>query len=470
MKHYLNAFGRPRRLAIKLLALWTLALPLKAQQIFTLDQAAYRQKGGLIYLEVYLMTHREGLKFVEAGGGYEALMNLTLDLYVNDSLLSSTSWEVADKAKSVEEITPRQKLPDISIFPQLAPGRYRLEGKLRDVHADTTYMRRLDLDLAPFSDSVLCLSNLELANRLEKTSSKSKFWKNGFMVIPNPERLYGSSMPMVYYYTEIYNLKDTSGSFVVNRAILNADRQEIKKLPQKSHKKVGSSAVEVDGFSIAALETGTYYLQLSVEDSNAGATAVRDAKFFVFRAEDFAATRPAPGSVLSPDEMQLNALSDAEANAAIEELKFLLDDSQWRSLAALTPDGKRQFLIRFWKERDPDPSTAVNEYRASFNERKDYADQKFSYLGKSGWKTDRGRVYLLYGPPDKIDFHPHDIDARPYEIWYYDSIEGGVMFVFVDRNNFGDYRLVHSTKSGELYRADWYQQEAAVRRGESSGP
>jgi len=71
-------------------------------------------------------------------------------------------------------------------------------------------------------------------------------------------------MPMVYYYMEIYNLRDTSGVFLVNRAILNADRQEIKKLPQKSHKKVGSSAVEVDGFSIASLATGTYYLQLQV--------------------------------------------------------------------------------------------------------------------------------------------------------------------------------------------------------------
>jgi len=197
---------------------------------------------------------------------------------------------------------------------------------------------------------------------------------------------------------------------------------------------------------------------------------VRDTKFFVFRAEDFAASQPVPGVVPGPDEIQIKALSDQEINDAIEELKFLLDDAQWRSLAALTPDGKRQFLIRFWRERDPDPATAVNEYRVSFNERRGYADQKFGYLNKSGWKTDRGRVYLLYGPPDKIDFHPHDIDARPYEIWYYDSIEGGVMFVFVDRNNFGDYRLVHSTKSGELYRSDWYQQEAAARRGESSGP
>ena len=470
MKYHRCACGRPQRLAIQLLALWALALPLKAQQIFTLDQAAYRQKGGLIYLEVYLMTHREGLKFVEAEGGYEALMNLTLDLYANDSLLSSTSWEVVDKAGSMDEITPRQKLPDISIFPQLAPGLYRLEGKLRDVHADTTYLRRLDIDLAAFSDSILCLSDLELSNRLEKTSTKSKFWKNGFLVIPNPERLYGSSMPMVYYYTEIYNLKDTTGAFVVNRSILNAERQEIKKLPQKSHKKVGSSAVEVDGFSIASLETGTYYLRLSVEDADAGDTALCDAKFFVFRPEDFAASKPAPGALPSLDEIRIRELSDQEANEAIEELKFLLDDSQWRSLAALTPDGKRQFLIRFWRERDPDPSTAVNEYRVSFDERKDYADQKFSYLGKAGWKTDRGRVHLLYGLPDKIDFHPHDIDARPYEIWYFDSIEGGVMFVFVDRNNFGDFRLVHSTKSGELYRADWYQQEASVRRGESGGP
>jgi GWxTD domain-containing protein len=470
MKYKLTAFNQPLCALILCLVVLVPVLPAKAQQIFTLDQAAYRQKGGMIYLEVYLMVHRDGLKFIPAEAGYQAQMNLTLDLYAKDSLLSSTSWEVMDKAKSLEEITPRQKLPDIAIFPQLSPGPYRLEGKLRDVQADTLFSRRLDFELVPFSDSLLSVSELELANRLERTDSKGKFWKNGFLVIPNPERLYGSSMPMVYFYAEIYNLEDTTGIFVVNRAVLNTQRQEIKRLPQKTHKKVGTSAVEVDGFSIASLETGTYYLQLSVEDPDADTTAVREAKFFVFRAEDFTAARTAPVAVPSPDEIQINALSDEEVNDSIEELKFLLDDAQWRSLTALTPGGKRQFLIRFWKERDPDPRTAVNEYRASFNERKEFAEQKYSYLGRHGWKTDRGRVYILYGQPDKIDFHPHDIDARPYEVWYYDAIEGGVMFVFVDRNNFGDYRLVHSTKNGELYRADWYQQEATVRRGESGGP
>jgi GWxTD domain-containing protein len=455
---------RPRWTQVLLPLLFMQLSSAFSQPIFTLDQAAFRQKGGLVYLEVYLMAQRDGLKFVPADSGFQALLNVTLDLYSGDSLLSSTGWEVVDNVAKLEDITPRQKLPDIAIFPQLAPGSYKIQGKIHDVQADTTYSRSLDLNLKAFSDTALCLSAIELANRLEKTATKSKFWKNEYLVVPNPERLYGLSVPTLFYYTEIYNLKDTTGSFLVDRIILNSEHQEVKRLPQKVHKKVGPSAVKVEGIPVASLETGTYFLRLLVEDSDAGTTATQEAKFFVFQTEGFAVRSAPPVQTLSADEVEISTQTDAEVEAAVEELKYLLNDAQWRSLSSLTPDGKRQFLIRFWRERDPDPSTAVNEFHRTFMERKEYADQKFGYLGREGWKTDRGRVYILYGVADKVDFHTHELDTRPYEIWYYDAIEGGVMFVFVDRNNFGDFRLVHSTKSGELYRQNWFEQEAAVRR------
>lgn len=444
-----------------LLALAAEATP---QPLFTLDAAGFQQKGGRIYLEVYLMMQRDALKFAAADSGYQALMQIELKLHSVDTLLSTTRWEVVDKAAALTEITPRQKLPDIAIFPQLAPGHYRIEGAVKDAGRDTTFVRNLDLDLQPFSDTTLCISDIELATRLEKTNIKNKFVKNGFLVIPNPERLYGPTMPMLYYYSEIYNLKDTAGTFLVDRIITNGDRKEVKQLPQKSHKKVGTSAVEVDGFSVASLESGTYYLQLRVEDEDADTAASREIKFFVFRAGDFTQRLATKAGLPTPDEQHFDSLSDQQLDDAAEELKYLVDDTQWRTLGQLTADGKRQFLICFWKERDSNPATPANEFRQTFEQRKAYADLKFGFLDRDGWKTDRGRIYILYGEPDHIDFHTHELDTRPYEIWQYDSIEGGVIFAFVDRNNFGDYRLVHSTKHGELYRPDWLEQEASVRK------
>ncbi|RJP74775.1 MAG: GWxTD domain-containing protein [Candidatus Zixiibacteriota bacterium] len=430
--------------------------------LFSMDAAGYQQRGGLVYLEVYLMVQRDGLTFVPADTGHQALLQITLNLHSPDTLLSSTTWEVVDRVDDLGEVTPRQKLPDIQPY-NLPPGLYTVEGLVKDVHGDTTYRRTMDLELAAFSDSLLALSNIELATQLERSDQTNKFTKNGFLVLPNPQRLYGSAMPMLYYYMEIYNLQGTEGEFTVDRIIQDANRTEVKRLPQKQVPKVGGNVVEVDGFSVASLTTGTYYLVVEVHDPAADTAATEESKFFVYRPEDAGrlSDRQSGGD---EESREILAYTDQEIEEAVDGIRFLLNDTQWRNLQGLNPDGKRQFLVRFWKEHDPNPTTAVNEFRQAFEQRKDVANSRYGVFDREGWKTDRGRVYVLYGEPDHIEYHTHDMETRAYEIWQYDSIEGGVIFAFVDRNNYGDYRLVHSTKNGELRRPDWYEIEASIRR------
>jgi hypothetical protein len=68
----------------------------------------------------------------------------------------------------------------------------------------------------------------------------------------------------------------------------------------------------------------------------------------------------------------------------------------------------------------------------------------------------------MYGEPTEIERYPNQIESRPYEIWSYDSLEGGVVFIFADLTGFSDYQLVHSTKRGEL-RDDNWQRRIVVR-------
>ncbi|UCH65583.1 MAG: GWxTD domain-containing protein, partial [Ignavibacterium sp.] len=72
------------------------------------------------------------------------------------------------------------------------------------------------------------------------------------------------------------------------------------------------------------------------------------------------------------------------------------------------------------------------------------------------------RVYLIYGEPSEIDRYPNQTDSRPYEIWSYQDIEGGVIFIFADLTGFSDYLLIHSTKRGEL-RDDSWERRIMVR-------
>ncbi|MHA1988555.1 MAG: hypothetical protein ACW98D_18135, partial [Promethearchaeota archaeon] len=71
-------------------------------------------------------------------------------------------------------------------------------------------------------------------------------------------------------------------------------------------------------------------------------------------------------------------------------------------------------------------------------------------------------VHIMYGEPTEIERYPNQIESRPYEIWSYDSLEGGVVFIFADLTGFSDYQLVHSTKRGEL-RDDNWQRRIVVR-------
>ena len=82
--------------------------------------------------------------------------------------------------------------------------------------------------------------------------------------------------------------------------------------------------------------------------------------------------------------------------------------------------------------------------REEYLSRVSYANTNFRVLGRDGFKTDRGRVMILYGQPDDVDRHPNETEMRPYEVWSYNNIQGGVIFVFVLRNAAGDYELVHT--------------------------
>ncbi|MEJ2542771.1 MAG: GWxTD domain-containing protein [Calditrichaceae bacterium] len=76
-------------------------------------------------------------------------------------------------------------------------------------------------------------------------------------------------------------------------------------------------------------------------------------------------------------------------------------------------------------------------------------------MGREGWKTDRGRVFLIYGDPDEYERFPSSMDALPYIIWHYYDLEGSQIFVFTDLDGFGDYRQIHSSYRKELQNPNW---------------
>ena len=97
-------------------------------------------------------------------------------------------------------------------------------------------------------------------------------------------------------------------------------------------------------------------------------------------------------------------------------------------------------LYRFWARRDPSPDTPRNEALIEFFRRVRYADQHFQGMGP-GWRSDMGRIYIKYGPPDQIENRPASTQSPQLELWYYNQPYR--QFVFADREGFGRYVLVN---------------------------
>jgi GWxTD domain-containing protein len=138
-------------------------------------------------------------------------------------------------------------------------------------------------------------------------------------------------------------------------------------------------------------------------------------------------------------------------------VRYLITPEEQHILESLGDKGKTNFLIRYWKENDDDPTTPQIEKRDTMIERYFFANKIFSTnAGRTnGWSTDRGRIHMTYGEPDERNDYPAPRVGNPFEVWYYHSIGEGKFFIFEDRTGADDFRIVHSNVEGELYDKDW---------------
>lgn len=135
------------------------------------------------------------------------------------------------------------------------------------------------------------------------------------------------------------------------------------------------------------------------------------------------------------------ALDPAYSKWLNEDVVYLIDQTERTAFLRLTTNEERdKFVVQFWERRNPTPG-APNKFKEEHYRRIAYTNSHFA-SGMPGWKTDRGHIYILYGPPDELEAHPQA--AVPKEEWLYQNMPGAgknSIFTFVDSSGSGDYRL-----------------------------
>src|SRR3954454_16782812 len=156
-------------------------------------------------------------------------------------------------------------------------------------------------------------------------------------------------------------------------------------------------------------------------------------------------------------EDKLNKELKATRRWIKEDVAYIITDEERQAFAKLNTEDERQnFIEQFWIRRDPTPDTAENEFKEEHYRRIAYANERFA-SGIPGWKTDRGHIYITFGPPAEIESHPSGgsyerpieegggtTSTFPFELWRYRWIEGigsDIIIEFVDPTMTGEYRM-----------------------------
>ena len=211
--------------------------------------------------------------------------------------------------------------------------------------------------------------------------------------------LYGL-VPDSLYYRVDYRINDHTGSVL---------HHETRELLKHDYTQVDTHAIDLSAFV-----TGTYEYSIEVLDPTAGSRVGRTELFSVIASRAGAA--------------------EGEFYRAI---RYLVNSNEYKKFRGLSDTQQDIYLKDFWKHHD---------YR-QFERRIREADNRFSAGKLSGRDSDRGRLYIMLGPPDEIEVRSIENWARPFEIWYY---YGRNDFLFSDIRNDNNPRLIKVLKPGEL--------------------
>ena len=432
---------------------------------FEFDYAQFGYDSLSNYVEFYYSFNQACLQFVDTDTTdyVEGILKIEISDSTSGENIIDKQWIISNEVKDTIELN-RSLIGVIGFI--INEGSYLVSVTGSDANNPTSKKVISEfLSIKPFLVSNTAISDIQLSSNIipgsENTSSI--FYKNTYEVTPLPASVCGEKQPILFYYSELYNLQfnPSENDLRMDEMVINSKGQLVSTKSKKISKSI-DSRVEVGMVKVHKLPTDTYTLLVNLIDSSANYGVSSSKRFFVYN-PSVAPIDTLQQTVSAVLSTTFGAMSEEEIDDLFAKSKYIAsvpEQDKYNSLS--TPEAKREFLYNFWKARDENPSDDQNAFYVNYLKRIEAANARFSALGKQGWKTDRGRIYLIYGEPSEIDRYPNQTETKPYEIWRYESIEGGVIFVFGDVTGFNDYQLLHSTKRGEM-RDDYWIRRIAVQ-------
>ncbi len=394
-----------------------------------------------------------------------------------DSINSQGSVEVTTLLKQNGKIVKLEKFNLKSPLAMTSPnflemrryamdnGVYDVEIQLKDNNKLTNVATYKSIVQVDFPTDLLRQSDITLLSRYQADSSDNKYVKNGYFLEPLPFQYYDRNFANLLFYNELYNTdKSIKEDFLLSYSIENTEGVANKKAVIIGHKrkKMGNVIPNLVSMDISKLESGNYRLVVTVRNRNNDLLSQKDVYFQRNNPFLNAVLDSIPTDAL--DKEFVGKLDPKALRFALKSIAMNVTEEETSTLNTIIMKGdsmaERRFLFSFFARKNPNmPEQAYEEYMMVARAADRLYKNGFGY----GFESDRGRIYMRHGQPSDVVSVENEMNAPPYEVWVYNTIEKtkqtNVKFLFYNPNLVANgYLLLHSTCRGEVNNPRWKRE------------
>ncbi len=378
-------------------------------------------------LDVYVRVVYDELQFIKAPSdsfAAEYMVSIDVEADAGDQI---DSQEFKDKVllPTIEKVNSRQEFKMSRTSFELPPGSYIVNVKVEDPETKRSMERSQKVELRDFGGEEVLVSDILFLDDIDERDDGKLVFHPRVSSLQNP-----ASRILVYF--EVYNVAPTDSSWVEYQ-VLDAEGKVMSenKYWNRSQGRITQNFVDLRGDE---LSHGYYSVKVKVKYKGQTRELHKEFDWYLEGMPRFL----------------------ADIDEAIDVLKYVASKEDYKYLRNLAEEDKYDEFVKFWAKLDPTPETNENELLDAYYERVRYANENFGHMGKAGWKTDRGWVHILLGPPDTINREPYynrssfGKTVKAIQVWVYHKYNR--QLVFFDDDGFGDYRLQNPATLYEILR------------------
>jgi len=415
------------------------------------------------YLETWLWIDGKTITYKQSGSnGEQGAVELIISISQGDEVVSYDKIELQSSVYEQGSST-RGHLFNLRRF-ALDNGSYQLDIYLKDLYArNAKHLHYTDSIEVYFPDNQTSISPVLFLENISMLSEPSATSRGLLDFQPYPGFYFGQGMDTLRFYTEIYGT-----DLVFGEEAVYVTRYFIRKLGEEDPiagfgrmRRENATSLKriLAELNITSLAHGHY--EVVVEVKNASGETVSSSSRYFFR--------DSHGPIASEEDLQKLELTGTfvdriNGKDTLEEMvRCLLPIIGGNELTFANNvrksgdvDLMKRYIFNFWNRKGGggDAEAAWKNYQARING----VNKEFSTPTSRGYETDRGRIYLQYGPPNTVNKRYFEPSAYPYEIWHYHQLrtQANVRFVFYNPSSMdNDFVLIHSDLRGELNNRQW---------------